>query len=86
MIQTLDRIHFTVESASRLDPLHSVHVYAQEPSSIYIYIYIYPPAPPCGGHSAVGYFCQSFVLMSYDMMSYDMMSYDMMTTGRGPKT
>ena len=40
VIQTLDLIHCTIKSTSRSDPHSSVHVYAQEHTSIYIYIYI----------------------------------------------
>ena len=39
VIQTLDQIHCTIKSTSRSDPPPSVHVYAQEHTSIYIYIY-----------------------------------------------
>jgi hypothetical protein len=40
VIRLCDPIHFAIRSSLHFDPLYSVHVYAQEHSSIYIYIYI----------------------------------------------
>ena len=34
-----DRIHLTYDQLCEQDPLYSVNVYAQEPTSIHIYIY-----------------------------------------------
>ena len=39
VIRLWDPNHFTIRSSLHLDQLYSVHVYAQEHSSIYIYIY-----------------------------------------------
>ncbi len=38
VVRPCDPIHFTMRSSLHLDQLYSVHVYAQEHSSIYIYV------------------------------------------------